>query len=484
MSSDLEQVLETSSPGYPRRLLENMTRLWKENAFCDVTLLIGRRRFQAHKNVLAACSPFFKAMFFSGMEEQSRSEIELHDISSDVFNIIISFMYTGLVRVDINTCQDLLSVADMLGVDDIVEICSEFLLEHMSPQNCVGIYVFADAHNLVSVKQQAELYLEKNFLQACKEEEFLQLDIDTLLPILASERLHIERESQVLEAGIEWITADLPLRRKYLLQILSHIRMNLISQRHLFQVIDSCADHGIKMTLTKYASPTATSKTLNPHGMYLPASNINTPIWPRQNAKKYIYVIGGYTRNRHTFMSNISTLDSVERFDIYTKKWQSFAGMYNARLIYVVGGLTELFTESDCVESYNPVTKEWCPLAKLKYPRAYHGLAAHDGYLYAVGGFNEFKGSLNSVEKYSIKDNTWTNVSPMQISRAGAGVALADSKIYVFGGRSQDVELAGSSRFNASITLDSVECYDPDKDVWCNLPSMAYERCETVAVVL
>lgn len=73
-------------------------------------------------------------------------------------------------------------------------------------------------------------------------------------------------------------------------------------------------------------------------------------------------------------------------------------------LIYIVGGLSELYMESDAVESYNPITKEWCPLARLKYPRAYHGLVATDGCLYAIGGFNEYKGSLNSVEKYSVKD--------------------------------------------------------------------------------
>lgn len=75
-------------------------------------------------------------------------------------------------------------------------------------------------------------------------------------------------------------------------------------------------------------------------------------------------------------------------------------------------------------------------------------------------------------------------MSPMRVSRAGAGVALVDRKIYVFGGRSQDVELAGTSGFCASVTLDSAECYELDRDVWTPLPKMTYERCETVAVVL
>ena len=77
---------------------------------------------------------------------------------------------------------------------------------------------------------------------------------------------------------------------------------------------------------------------------------------------------------------------------------------FSLGLIYTVGGLTESYTESDKMESYNPVTKEWCTLSKMKVPRAYHGLIALNGSLYVVGGFNEFTGSLRTVELFSIKD--------------------------------------------------------------------------------
>uniref|UniRef100_A0A2C9JVG8 BTB domain-containing protein n=1 Tax=Biomphalaria glabrata TaxID=6526 RepID=A0A2C9JVG8_BIOGL len=588
MSTKQELFLETSSPGYSRRLIENLASLWNDSCFCDVTLLIDRKRFPAHKNVLAAASPFFKAMFLSGMEEQKRDVIELHGMSSEIFSIMISFIYTGLVKVDVDTCQDLLALADMLGVEDVVEICSQFLIDNISPQNCVGIYAFADAHNIKDLKHQSELFLEKNFVEATKGEEFTQLELSSVLTILGSERLHIESESQVLEAALDWILFDLPIRRKYFLQVLNQVRLNLISHKQFHQIIDACKDPGIKVTLAKFVPNNDCTQILHLSSLYIPVDSVNMATWPRQNAKKYIYVIGGFAQNKHTFVSSISTLDTVERFDIYTQKWQTFQGMHHARsshglavldrkivaaggedaslisdyvecfdpdenfwmpmpsmnhpryglglvslsgylyavggyvgsqigtsiekydpydrvwiemdkmphprfsmavveyegLIYLAGGLSEHYTECDKVESYNPVTREWCTLAKLNYPRAYHGLVAADGYLYAVGGFNEYKGSLSSVEKYSIKENTWTNVTPMQISRAGAGVAMVDGRIYVFGGRSQDVELAVTNSFRASVTLDSAECYDPQIDSWKNLPKMTFERCETVAVVL
>lgn len=241
---------------------------------------------------------------------------------------------------------------------------------------------------------------------------------------------HYFFHQQVLEAGVVWITADLPLRRKYLLQILSHIRMNLIAHKHLFQVIDSCTDHGIKITLTKSASPSATSKALNPNGMYLPASSINTPTWPRQNAKKYIYVIGGYARNRHTFVSNISTLDSVERFDIYTKKWQNFAGMYHARSSHgltildrkiVTAGGEDASLISDLVESFDPDDNFWTPLPSMIHPRYGLGLVSLGGYLYAIGGYVGTQVGA-SVERYDPRERLWMEIDTMPNPRFSMAV--------------------------------------------------------------
>ncbi len=73
-------------------------------------------------------------------------------------------------------------------------------------------------------------------------------------------------------------------------------------------------------------------------------------------------------------------------------------------LMYLVGGMNDLGTEMLNVESYNPITKEWCRLASLRFYRAYVGIAILDNYLYAVGGWNEDSGALDTVEKYSIEE--------------------------------------------------------------------------------
>ena len=72
-------------------------------------------------------------------------------------------------------------------------------------------------------------------------------------------------------------------------------------------------------------------------------------------------------------------------------------------LVYLVGVMSELGTEMDIVESYNPITGEWLSLPPMANKRAYVGVVALDGMLYAVGGWNEDSGALSSVERYNVE---------------------------------------------------------------------------------
>ncbi|XP_068173606.1 kelch-like protein 10 [Antennarius striatus] len=55
--------------------------------------------------------------------------------------IIIDFAYSGSVSVEDNV-QELLFAADYLIVTDIIEACSNFLEENLTPENCIGVCRF------------------------------------------------------------------------------------------------------------------------------------------------------------------------------------------------------------------------------------------------------------------------------------------------------------------------------------------------------
>ena len=51
------------SDKHARTTLRSMAGLRRDQELCDVIVMVGEREFLAHKLVLSACSPYFKAMF-------------------------------------------------------------------------------------------------------------------------------------------------------------------------------------------------------------------------------------------------------------------------------------------------------------------------------------------------------------------------------------------------------------------------------------
>ena len=86
---------QQKSDPYPRKLLSGLHCLLKSKDFCDIKVCVSNQTFSAHKNILAAASPYFHAMFTSGMTEQDKDCVEIKCISPDIFEKVLQFIYTG-----------------------------------------------------------------------------------------------------------------------------------------------------------------------------------------------------------------------------------------------------------------------------------------------------------------------------------------------------------------------------------------------------
>jgi kelch-like protein 20 len=66
-----------SNISYSRSTLTELNLIRKLHDLCDVVITVGNRKIFAHKVILAACSPYFRAMFTGALSESSQTEVTI-----------------------------------------------------------------------------------------------------------------------------------------------------------------------------------------------------------------------------------------------------------------------------------------------------------------------------------------------------------------------------------------------------------------------
>jgi speckle-type POZ protein len=144
-------------------LSSHLEELFDNMSLSDVNFNIDGREFSAHKSILFARSKYFAAMFKHPMKEQSTNQIKMKDIEPDVFQELLRFIYTG--RVSTATMEtmaaNLFIAADKYLLDELKKKCETYLLNHMSPDNCVVLLLTGDLQNPAMPLKEAAKFLRR-----------------------------------------------------------------------------------------------------------------------------------------------------------------------------------------------------------------------------------------------------------------------------------------------------------------------------------
>ena len=122
-------------------LLEDFVKLFENMELSDVTFNVCDQQFPAHKNILAARSPVFSAMFQHPSKEKMTGVVDVPDIEPDVFKELLRYIYTGEVpwnRMD-EVAAGLLAAADKYLLEKLKNACEKHLTDRISPANCIKL---------------------------------------------------------------------------------------------------------------------------------------------------------------------------------------------------------------------------------------------------------------------------------------------------------------------------------------------------------
>ncbi|XP_023661954.2 kelch-like protein 10 [Paramormyrops kingsleyae] len=186
--------------------LKMFNKLRLAGQLCDEVHVANDVKLDAHRIILFGCSPFFQAMFTGAWNVLGKREYKFPGISPETMKHIIEYAYTYSVLITVDNVESLLVAAEELNILGIVQCCSDFLLNQLCLENCVGLLKIADIYCLNQPHQYAFSSILKNFKEVVStSEEFLELTLQQLCDIIVKEELNVRQEDVVFDAVLHWI---------------------------------------------------------------------------------------------------------------------------------------------------------------------------------------------------------------------------------------------------------------------------------------
>ncbi|XP_057318344.1 speckle-type POZ protein-like [Microplitis mediator] len=123
-----------------------------------------------------ARSPVLAAMFSHEMIEKKESKISIPDISSEIFEMVLKYIYTDEVT-DLDLyADDLLEAAEKYQLLSLKNICQESLSKTLNLENALYLMTLADSYNATHLLEFTSNFLVLNMKNIIDTQDFKRLE--------------------------------------------------------------------------------------------------------------------------------------------------------------------------------------------------------------------------------------------------------------------------------------------------------------------
>ncbi|GAB2299756.1 BTB/POZ and MATH domain-containing protein 3, variant 2 [Dionaea muscipula] len=200
----------------PPDIGQHFKELLDDELACDIVFRVGDETHKAHKLILAARSPVFRAQFFGLVGNTNMDMVIIEDVEPSIFKAMLLFIYTDDLP-DVEEImgstsssssaimvQHLLAAADRFGLDRLKLLCEAKLCGQLAFDNVATTLSLAEQHTCQQLKSICLKFAAANLGEVMETEGFKHLE--QYCPSLLAELL--ETVASVDE------DAGLPLSRK------------------------------------------------------------------------------------------------------------------------------------------------------------------------------------------------------------------------------------------------------------------------------
>ncbi len=148
---------------YPEnRISYDSQKLVNNKKNSDFVFVVDNKEFFAHKSILSVRSKVFEAMFENDIESQS-NRCTIHDIESEVFEELLTFIYTGNAPKAQTMVEKLLAAAQKYEILEIKDFCANIIFKGIKNENAIQNLIIADKYNATKLLDKIIGFIADNF---------------------------------------------------------------------------------------------------------------------------------------------------------------------------------------------------------------------------------------------------------------------------------------------------------------------------------
>lgn len=212
---------EPDTENYLKNLVSTMFSLTACEEICDLTIQVDDESFPVHRIVLVSASNYFYELITGGSDCVENGVFQLKDVKACTVRQCIEYMYKGEVSVTVDSMFDILQASELFMLDDLVELCLEFMSANISLGNCFRTRMVFEQRGLSTKAQEVDVFIEDKFEKLMSTDAFLNLNRNDLSFFITT----FKRDAGLLWLAVKnWVIFDLTERSQHYPRLISSIK--------------------------------------------------------------------------------------------------------------------------------------------------------------------------------------------------------------------------------------------------------------------
>ena len=233
------------------KLSKTLNYLRSVNKLYDVCILVDKYQFYCHKLlIITHCPPF--RLHILNTRPKDLVEIKLCYSTKRGMSLILSYIYSMEINIDIHNFADTLITSYELGIEKLIEKCEKYIdqnfgssLGNNEAKNEIEISKIIVSLSILYPLKEKEFYKEimnniaKKFSFVLENDEFLNIDVKILYNLLKYYQITINKEIDLFIGILKWIKKDPSTRCKYLKLLFDFVKFQHISPLSIAKYIET-----------------------------------------------------------------------------------------------------------------------------------------------------------------------------------------------------------------------------------------------------